>query len=198
MLIWNERLNKNRNENFTFFSHFQRSWILSWIRSVRLFSAPLQNWYLTYHITIVLLFGSRCQSQFGISSWPTFQRWNWTQHWNYFKSPSNKLRERGLSRLIESNWPWPGNHLSISKSKWQQNQIRLWSINEIWIALKRTGLLIRSMKFVGLEKRYLTIENAGLVYVALFLCNIIAGEFIRIKTISYSLYGAIIWYYRSI
>ena len=107
-------------------------------------------------------------------------------------------REKGSSRLIESNWPWPGNHLSISKSKWQKNQIRLWSINEIWIALKRTGLLIRSMKFVGLEKRYLTIENAGLVYVALFLCNIIAGEFIRIKTISYSLYGAIIWYYRSI
>ena len=29
---------------------------------------------------------------------------------------------------------------------------------------------------MGLEKRYLTIRNAALVYVALFLCNIISGS----------------------
>ena len=37
---------------------------------------------------------------------------------------------------------------------------------------------------MGLEKRYLTIRNAALVYVALFLCNIISGS-LKIYTAYY-------------
>ena len=38
------------------------------------------------------------------------------------------------------------------------------------------------MKFVGLEKRYLTIRNAALIYAALFLCNIISGYYLFLHT----------------
>ena len=38
---------------------------------------------------------------------------------------------------------------------------------------------------MGLEKRYLTIRNAALVYVALFLCNIISGS-LKIYTAYYN------------